>query len=99
MFGGEGNVEITATRLLRQLLGIYTSDDTDDSFAAQMASIDLRYRLPTGATPVTAYLEWGADDGHGAVWSVPGITAGVEVSGLPMRDVAMGIGVLRRVRE
>lgn len=99
IFGGEGNVEVTAGRVLGQLVGIYTSDEDDDSFAAQTASIDVRVILRKGRMPASAYVEWGADDGYGAVWRTPGITAGIEFSALPARDIAFGIERTEFVRS
>lgn len=90
MFGGAGNLPVTASRFLKNIVGIYTSND-ENSFANQVASIDLRYRPPTGSVPTVMYLDFAADDGYGAVWHVPGFTAGVQAGGLPRHDLSLGI--------
>jgi hypothetical protein len=44
----------------------------------------VRWRLPTDAAlPVTAYAEWGADDGAGALDEQPGWVAGVMLPAIP----------------
>lgn len=76
MFGGEGNVPVTFSRLAKNLIGIYAGDE-ENSFANQILSADLRYRVP--GLPASLYLEWGTDDAAGAGWDVPGILGGIEV--------------------
>lgn len=98
IFGGEGNVPVTASRLLKNLLGIYTSDG-ENSFANQLVSVDFRYRAPTGRLPMTLYVDWGSDDAYGAWWRVPGIVGGVEFSALPARDVSVGVERAEFVRN
>lgn len=90
MFGGEGNLEVTAARVFKNLIGVYTSDD-ENSFANQMFSVDLRYRPPTGSLPVALYLDWGSDDAAGGWWDVPAIIGGAEISLLPTRDFGFGV--------
>jgi hypothetical protein len=91
MFGGEGNVEFTASRFLRQLVGMYTEEAGDGAFANQSVSVDARWVVFKGRLPTTAYMEWAGDDGAGAWYDVPAFTWGLEVSGLPKRDIAVGI--------
>lgn len=90
IFGGEGNLPVTAERVLRNLFG-FSNAKGEYSFANQLASLDFRYRPPTGALPLVVYLEWGTEDLSGAWWHVPGISAGVEMSALPRRDVSVGL--------
>jgi hypothetical protein len=90
IFGGEGNLPVTAERLLRNLAG-FSTDEGEYSFANQVASLDVRYRPPTGAVPLVVYLEWGTEDLSGAWWRVPGISAGVEISAMPRQDVSVGL--------
>ncbi|MGQ0560345.1 MAG: capsule assembly Wzi family protein [Gemmatimonadota bacterium] len=99
IFGGEANVPVTAGRLLKNLIGIYSDREGEDSFAAQIVSVDVRYRLRTGALPIALYLDWGADDASGAWWDVPGIVGGIEVSTLPHADVSFGVERTEFVRN
>ncbi len=75
MFGGDGNVPLTFSRVAKSLIGLYGEDD-DLSFANQIVSFDLRVRLRN--FPVIAYIDWGTDDGAGAMHDVPGILGGLE---------------------
>ena len=75
MFGGEGNLPVTFSRVAKNIIGIYTDDDVSDSFANQVISVDLRYRIARG---FTAYLDWGAEDGAGGWFDVPGILGGLQ---------------------
>ncbi|HEU4457265.1 MAG TPA: capsule assembly Wzi family protein, partial [Longimicrobium sp.] len=78
IFGGEGR-PATVGNLARMLVGIVKSD-----FENQVVSGEVRWRLPTDSLlPVTAYLEWGADDGAGAISEVPGRVAGLFLPALP----------------
>lgn len=89
MFGGEGNLPVTFSRVLENIIGIYT-DDNESSFANQVISIDVRYRLP--GIPVAAYFDWGADDAAGGWWDVPAVLAGAEVVHMDSTfDVAVGV--------
>jgi hypothetical protein len=86
MFGST-NDPTTGSRLLGMLVGIVRSD-----FENQVVSLDARYRLPTDRVlPLTAYLEWGADDAAGALDEVPGRVAGLFVPALPgLPEVGVG---------
>jgi hypothetical protein len=78
MFGGAGNLPVTFERVAENIIGIYTAGaDDEDSFANQILSIDLRVRIP--GLPLTAYIDWGGDDGAGAWWDVPARQAGIEL--------------------
>lgn len=89
IFGGEGNVPITLSRLAKNLLGVYAGEG-ENSFANQVLSADMRFRMPV--IPASIYLEWGTDDAAGAAWDVPGILAGVELVRVDSSyDAAIGI--------
>jgi hypothetical protein len=87
MFGGEEAV--TAGRVLKMLVGVIRSS----AFENQILSFEGRWRLPTDAVlPATVYLEWGADDGAGALDEVPARVAGVLFPSLPgLPEVAAGV--------
>jgi hypothetical protein len=79
IFGGEGRPE-TLERLAGMLVGVIHKSD----FENQIVSGEVRWRLPTDAVlPATAYLEWGADDGSGAISDVPGQLFGLFLPALP----------------
>jgi hypothetical protein len=65
--------------VLKMLAGVVRSD-----FENQVISLDARYRLPTDRVlPVTAYIEWGADDAAGAMDETPGRLIGLFAPALP----------------
>lgn len=79
LFGGEPGDPVTAANLARMFVGVVRTE-----FDNQAVSMDFRWRLPTERTlPATLYLEWGADDGAGAVTDVPGTVAGIYLPSLP----------------
>jgi Capsule assembly protein Wzi len=86
LFGGDE--EVTAERVLKMFLGVIRGT----SFENQVVSFEGRWRLPTDAfLPATAYLEWGADDGAGALDEVPAHVAGILLPALPgLPEVAGG---------
>ena len=87
MFGGE-NDPITFGRVLKMLVGVVRSP-----FENQVISLEGRYRLPTDRVlPVTAYMEWGADDAAGALDETPARVIGLFVPALPGAPEA-GAGV------
>jgi len=87
MFGGEGD-PTTVGRVLKMLVGVVHSQ-----FENQVISLDGRYRLPTERVlPVTAYMEWGADDAAGAMDETPARVIGLFVPALPGAPEA-GLGV------
>jgi hypothetical protein len=89
MFGGEGNLPVTFSRVAKNIIGIYTDDD-EYSFANQVLSIDIRYRVP--GFPLSAYLDWGSDDAAGGWWDVPAILGGLEWTRVDSTyDVAIGV--------
>jgi len=74
------DVAITARTLLDMLIG----DANGGSFENQVVSLSGRFRLPTERwLPLTAYLEWGAEDGAGAWRDVPGRVMGLRVPAIP----------------
>ncbi len=88
VFGGDSiSTPVTAANLARMLIGTLSLD-----FENQLVSTDFRFRLPTERVlPLTAYLEWGAEDAAGAWWDVPGTVLGVLVPALPrLPQVALG---------
>lgn len=90
---GTGAEPVTAARVARMLAGVIRSS----SFENQIVSLEARYRLPTGAVlPATVYLEWGADDGAGALDEEPAILAGLFLPSLPgLPEVAAGAELTR----
>jgi Capsule assembly protein Wzi len=78
LFGGDE--PLTARRLAGLLVGVI--DNT--TFENQVLSFEGRWRLPTDALlPATVYMEWGADDGAGALDEVPGRIVGLFLPALP----------------
>jgi hypothetical protein len=86
IFGGEGK-PVTAEKLVKLAIGVIRSD-----FENQVVSGDVRWRMPTEAViPATVYLEWGADDGAGAIDEIPGFTTGVLFPAVPgVPQLALG---------
>ncbi|HST58549.1 MAG TPA: capsule assembly Wzi family protein [Longimicrobium sp.] len=86
IFGGETGV--TAERLAGMFVGVIRGT----SFENQVLGLEARWRLPTDALlPATAYLEWGADDGAGALHEVPAQVAGIQLPALPgLPEVSAG---------
>lgn len=87
MFGGEGD-PTTVMRVLKMLAGVVHSQ-----FENQVISLDGRYRLPTDRVlPVTAYMEWGADDAAGAMDETPARVIGLLFPVLPgAPEAAFGV--------
>jgi hypothetical protein len=92
IFGTEAE-PVTAARVARMLAGVIRSSN----FENQIVSLEGRYRLPTDAVlPVTVYLEWGADDGAGALDEEPATVAGLFLPSLPgLPEVAAGAELTR----
>jgi len=87
MFGGDGD-PTTFGRVLKMLVGVVHSE-----FENQVISFEGRYRLPTDRVlPVTAYMEWGADDAAGALDETPARVIGLFLPSLPGAPEA-GMGV------
>ncbi|HKP74956.1 MAG TPA: capsule assembly Wzi family protein [Longimicrobiaceae bacterium] len=78
MFGG--NVSpVTADRLVKSFFGALRQH-----FDNQILSADVRWRVPTETfMPLTAYLEWAADDGAGAADEQPAILGGFTIPAVP----------------
>jgi len=92
MFGGAENPLPITPRYLRDML---LGRVVNESFEDQIVSVEGRFHLPTEAlTPITVYLEWGAEDAAGAWWDVPGRVVGVYLPAIPIWPV-LGIGVER----
>lgn len=75
IFGGEGNVAITGSRLLRVLIGLYSG--RSGGFENQIVSADVHYRLPVGKSSPVVFAEWATDDGSGALLNVPALSGGI----------------------
>jgi len=96
IFGGEGSPPTNFRNVILTLLGTRSEDPSGDFgrsfFANQVASVELRYRVPLRAAPTTLYLEWGMEDSSGAWLDVPGIIAGVQVAEVPgLPGVSVGL--------
>lgn len=91
VFGGAEAV--TAEKVLKMLAGVIRGG----TFENQLLSFEGRWRLPTDAVlPATLYLEWGAEDGAGALDEAPGRVAGVLLPAVPgVPEVAAGAEVAR----
>lgn len=73
LFGGEGK-QVTPAALVDLLIGRVAGI----GFENQIVSVEAAWRLPTeGVLPITAYVDWGAEDAAGAWWDVPGRVVGV----------------------
>jgi hypothetical protein len=90
MLGGAGNTPLTLRTFAYFLIGKHSGEQGE--FDNQVVSVSVRYRPPTDALPLSAYLEWGFDDSAGAWKDVPGIVAGVEAASLPGAP-ELGLGV------
>ncbi len=91
LFGGKNTrARITPGNFLRVVAGLYT-DSTH--FENQVASGELRYRLPTEAVlPLVLYGEWGADDGAGALDEAPGAILGTFIPTMPkVPQLSLGV--------
>lgn len=78
IFGGDDPV--TGEKLVKMFLGIIRGTQ----FENQVLSFEGRWRMPTESVlPATLYLEWGADDGAGALDEMPGRVGGVFFPALP----------------
>jgi hypothetical protein len=81
-FGGNDPEEqsVTFQKVVDMLIGRVAGLGFED----QMVSVSARFALPTEAVvPLTAYLEWGAEDAAGAWWAVPARVIGLESVSLP----------------
>jgi hypothetical protein len=80
MFGGNPALPVTARRVLTMLGGGLGGHGFDN----QIVSVDGRVRLPTEAVlPLTASVEWGAEDAAGAFKHEPGFVLGLHAPALP----------------
>jgi hypothetical protein len=82
LFGGSNPEEqpVTFRKVVDMLIGRVAGVGFED----QIVSVSGRFHLPTESViPLTAYLEWGAEDAAGAWWAVPGRVVGLESASLP----------------
>ena len=88
IFGGDSARSVTLRSVAEMVVGVL-----GDSSENQVVAVDGRWRLPTeGVIPLTAYLEWGADDGSGAWWDSPAIVGGLSAPALPgLPQVGVGV--------
>jgi hypothetical protein len=91
IFGGEGR-PLTLRNLAGLSIGVVRSD-----FENQILSFDARLRLPTETLlPATVYVEWGADDGAGALNEQPGWVAGLSLPAIPgVPALSLGVEAAR----
>lgn len=89
MFGGKGYDEpVTVKTFVDMLIGRVANL----GFENQIVSVEGRLRLPTEAwAPLTAYLEWGAEDAAGGWWDVPARVIGLETPAVPGAE-ALSLG-------
>lgn len=90
--GGLAPEPITAEGLFLSFFGKHVAHLTN-----QVVAAEFRYRLPTERlVPLTAYLEWGAEDSAGAFYNVPGQIFGLYLPALPaVPQVAAGVEYAR----
>jgi hypothetical protein len=87
LFGGKPEEPVTVGKVLGMLVGRVSSLGFED----QIVSASGRFDLPTESLlPLTAYLEWGAEDAAGAWHDVPGLVGGIFAPSLPF---ASGLAV------
>lgn len=94
MFGGRGyDAPLTVKTIVDMLIGRVAGL----GFENQIVSVEGRFRLPTDSVlPLTAYLEWGAEDAAGGWWDVPGRVIGLETPALPgLERVSVGAAYTR----
>jgi hypothetical protein len=89
MFGGrEWHEPLTVKTIVDMLIGRVAGL----GFENQIVSVEGRFRLPTEElVPLTAYLEWGAEDAAGGWWDVPARVIGLESPAIPgLEALALG---------
>lgn len=77
-----------ATRLRRALevfIGMHTVENTRDN---QVASLDVRLRVPSDQVPLVVFGEWGVEDSAGAWFDVPGVIWGLYLGAVPGLEAA-----------
>ncbi len=80
MVRGDGEFPFTAANIARLLVGSIRAG----GFENQIVSMEGRFHLPTESViPLTAYLEWGAEDAAGGWWDVPARIIGLEIPMVP----------------
>lgn len=89
MFGGRGyDAPFTAKTVVDMLIGRVANL----GFENQVVSVEGRFRLPTERwVPLTAWVEWGAEDAAGGWWDVPGRVVGLETPAVPGAE-ALSLG-------
>lgn len=82
LFGGEHSpLPVNLSTIGRVLSG---SVRGDANFENRIASLGLRYRLPTErAVPLVLYTDWGTEDAAGGLDEAPGVIAGLNIPALP----------------
>jgi hypothetical protein len=86
------DIPLSAENVIRMLVGLHTAE-----FEDQIVSVEGRLRFPSeGVLPLTAYLEWGAEDGAGAWWDVPGQIVGLSAPVFPgLPGLSLGVEAAR----
>lgn len=80
IFGGRGGaVAVTPRTVALMLLGITDVEGKDSDFENQVASVDLAWRVPAGASAVRLHLEYAADDFSVAFLGVPALAVGADL--------------------
>jgi hypothetical protein len=87
MFGGDGSPPMTLRNLFHTFVGSRPETGIPgvpkSAFANQIASLELRWRVPLEASPLSFYIEWGLEDSAGSWLAVPGIVAGIHMPFVP----------------
>lgn len=92
IFGGEETtVPVTPRTVGLMLLGITDVEGKDSDFENQVASMDLSWRIPAGASAIRLHMEYAADDFALAFLRVPALSLGGEVV-TPRDDGIRGLG-------
>jgi hypothetical protein len=87
---------VTGEKLVKMFLGVIRGTQ----FENQVLSFEGRWRMPTESVlPATLYLEWGADDGAGALDEVPAQRVGLLLPGIPGVEEVSGGAEYTRFAE
>jgi len=90
MIGGRGNTPVTLKYLLQALVGDHAGERGE--FNSITAGLDARWRPPLGALPLRLWVEWGFDDGAGAISDSPANIIGAELAAVPgLPRLALGL--------
>ncbi len=89
-FGGHGNTPLSWGDIPGILIG--SPGGAHGETENQVASVEVRWRVPAGALPLVAYGEWAIDDVGFEFIRKPGLVEGLEVPALPgIPAVALGL--------